>query len=97
MRKLTWDATNRDEMLRESGLDFADAAEIFSGVHFEFPEEGNEGGANRTLSVGFLAGRMVIVAWEARVGDERHILAMRRANEREQQNFGHRLGSLGSP
>jgi uncharacterized DUF497 family protein len=37
--------------------------------------------------VGFLDGRMVVVAWTPR-GEARRIISMRKANEREQERFG---------
>jgi hypothetical protein len=42
------------------------------------------------MTVGHLRGRMVIVVWTAR-GDARHVISMRKANDREQARFANRF------
>ncbi len=96
MVKLTWDDTERNETLVERGLDFASAGEVFAGVRFEFPDGDVWAAGEPVVSIGFQAGRMVVVTWRAQ-GDERRILDMRNANEREQKRFGDRLGVIGRP
>jgi uncharacterized protein len=96
MVKLTWDAARRDEILTETGLDLADAGEIFAAVRFEGPGEDPQLPGDALVSAGFLGGCMVVVAWVERDGG-RHILSMRRANEREHKHFGDRLGAIGRP
>jgi uncharacterized DUF497 family protein len=39
--------------------------------------------------VGFLRGRMVVVVWTPR-GEARHIISMRKANDREKARYGQR-------
>jgi uncharacterized DUF497 family protein len=48
-------------------------------------------GEARFVTVGLLSGRMVVLAWTPR-GNARRIISMRKANEREQERFGPRLG-----
>ncbi len=96
MLNLTWDERTRSEMLRSGGLDLASAAEVFAGVRFEHPDCETADARGGVASVGFLGGQMVVVEWEVR-GEGRHVLAMRKANDREQKLFGERLGSLGRP
>src|SRR6516162_3955438 len=43
-----------------------------------------------TDSVGFLAGRMVMVVWTPR-GDARHIISMRKCNAKEQARYRQRF------
>jgi uncharacterized DUF497 family protein len=43
------------------------------------------------ISMGHLGARMVIVVWTQR-GDARHVISMRKANEREERRFAERLG-----
>ena len=38
------------------------------------------------ITVGLMADRMVVVVWTQR-GDARHIISMRKANEREQARY----------
>jgi uncharacterized protein len=48
-------------------------------------------GEQRFVTVGYMNGRMVYVAWTPRDGAYR-IISMRKANEREQQKYGPQLG-----
>lgn len=89
--KITFDPTKRDRTLEERGLDFAHAARMFAGDHLTAPDERRDYGEPRFVSVGRLAGRMVIVVWTPR-DDARHVISMRKANEREQRRFENRLG-----
>ena len=96
--KLTWDEETRSEILSETGLDLATAREVFAGVRFESlgSESVGDAEARAVVSIGFVGGQMVVVEWEAR-GERRHVVAMRKANDREQKLFGDRLGALGRP
>jgi uncharacterized DUF497 family protein len=44
----------------------------------------------RFITVGKLDGGMVVVVWTQR-GDETRVISMRKANEREQAKYGHRV------
>ena len=88
--ELTFDATKRAQTLHARGLDFADAADVFAGHHFTLPDDRRDYGEDRYITVGTLTGRMVVIVWTAR-GAARRIISMRKANEREQQRYRHRL------
>jgi uncharacterized protein len=88
---LTFDPAKRAATLADRGLDFADAVQVFSGLVFEFPDERFDYDEERIITVGLLAGRMVVIVWTRR-GQDRHIISMRKANEREQQRYKDRLG-----
>ena len=47
-------------------------------------------GEQRFVKAGRLSGRMIIVVWKQR-GDARHVISMRKANEREEKRFAQRL------
>jgi uncharacterized DUF497 family protein len=47
-------------------------------------------GEDRFQTVGFLAGRMVMIVWTPR-GDARHVISMRKCNDREQARYAHRF------
>lgn len=81
-RKITFDAAKREQALHQRGLDFLDAALVFEGATFSFIDDRRDYGETRRITVGFLAGRMVVVGWVAR-GKARHVFSMRKANERE--------------
>lgn len=89
--KITFDPKKRDATKAKRNLDFADAAEVFENVTFSSPDRRHAYGEERIITVGHLRGRMVIVVWTQR-GDARHVISMRKANDREQARFGKRLG-----
>jgi uncharacterized DUF497 family protein len=85
--QVEFDSTKRDITLAQRGLDFADAAEVFSGVNVTFEDQRLPYGERRFNTLGLLGGRMVVVTWTPR-GEVRRIISMRKANEREQARFG---------
>ena len=87
---VTFDLAKRDATLAERGLDFADAVTVFAGVTLDWRDERVDYGEMRWITVGNLTGRMVVVAWTAR-GESRHVISMRKANDREQARFRDRL------
>jgi uncharacterized DUF497 family protein len=84
---ITYDPVKRDWTLRERGLDFDDAEEVFGGRIFEQEDHRHDYGEKRVITVGFLQGRMVILVWTPR-GNNRHMISMRKANEREKARYG---------
>jgi uncharacterized DUF497 family protein len=81
----------RRQTLAARGLDMAEAGEVFDGPSLTFPDVRFAYGEDRFVTVGFMSGRMVVRAWTWR-GSARRIISMRKANEREQEKFGARLG-----
>jgi uncharacterized DUF497 family protein len=88
--RITFDPAKRDRTLRERGLDFADAPEFFGGQTIDIPDRRRDYGEDRINSVGYFRGRMVIVCWTAR-SDARHIISMRRTNDREKRRYAKSL------
>lgn len=88
--RITFDPAKRDWTLRERGLDFAEADQVFAGVKLERPDERRDYGEVRMLTVGYLRERMVVVCWTPR-GDARHVFSMRKANEREKAKYSAEL------
>jgi uncharacterized DUF497 family protein len=88
--KITFDPVKRASTLKDRGLDFADAADVFAGKTLNIPDERRDYGESRIVTVGLLRGRMVIVVWTPR-GVARHVFSMRKANDREKARFGKRL------
>jgi uncharacterized DUF497 family protein len=89
--RITFDAAKRDATLRDRNLDFADAVEVFAGPTILFEDTRFDYGETRFLTLGYLAGRMVIVVWTPR-SEARHIISMRKCNEREQAKYRKRFG-----
>jgi hypothetical protein len=80
--RITFDTVKRAKTLTERGLDFADAALIFTGVTIEIEDTRRNYGEKRVICYGLLAGRLVVVGYTPR-GADRHVFSMRKANERE--------------
>lgn len=81
---LTYDPIKRARTLAERGLDFLDAACVFSEATWEAPDDRKIYGELRMLTMGVLRDRLVVVVWTQR-GDSRRIISMRYANERERE------------
>jgi uncharacterized DUF497 family protein len=92
--RITFDPAKRDKTLRERGLDFADAGEVFAGRVITFRDAREDYGEERYQTFGHLGGRLVMVVWTPR-GAARRIISMRKANDREQAQIGQRLGEGG--
>ena len=84
--KLSWDEAKRKATLQERGLDFADAGSVFKGVVVTSEDRRNDYGERRFVSAGLMNGRLCVVVWTPRLS-RRHIISMRKANEREQKRF----------
>ena len=80
--KIEYDPVKRDATLKRRGVDMADAVQVFAGPTKTLPDVRVDYGEGRFLTIGFLADRMVFVAWTFR-GDLRRIISMRKANGRE--------------
>ena len=89
--KLSYDPDKREKTLAERGLDFARATEIFASHHFTAEDIRMAYGERRFVTIGRMQHRMVVVVWTQR-GEERRIISMRKANEREQERFARHLG-----
>jgi len=84
--RITFDPAKRDRTLRERNIDFRDAAIVFEGPTIDIPDLRRDYGEARIITAGLLRGRLVIVVWTPR-GDARHIISMRKANDREQAKY----------
>lgn len=75
--KITYDSAKRATTLRERGLDFEDAAEVFAGEHTVEP---------RFISAGYLRGRMVVLVWTP-TENGRRIISMRYCHAKEEKRW----------
>ena len=64
--KITFDPAKREATLAERGLDFADAAVVFAGRELTVGDTRRNYGEPRFQTVGYIAGRMVMVLWTPR-------------------------------
>ena len=88
---IDFDPNKREITLRERGLDFLRAKEVFAGVHTVAPDLRHSATEARFITVGVLDGREVVVVWTER-GTRRRVISMRKANEREQAEYQARVG-----
>lgn len=89
--EISFDRKKREQTLRERGLDFADAADIFAGPMLTLLDDRLDYGEPRFQTYGLLAGRLMQVVWTPR-GEARHVIPMRKCNDREKKKIAHRLG-----
>jgi uncharacterized protein len=88
--EITFDQAKRDWTLAERGLAFEDAAKVFTGPTYQWIDDRQNYGETRVITVGWLQDRMVIVVWTERE-QARHVMSMRKANDREQARYRERL------
>ena len=89
--EIEFDPFKRTMTLADRGLDMARAGEIFEANHLTIQDERKDYGEDRFISIGLIDGRMVVIAWTHR-GEAIRIISMRKANDREQEKYGERLG-----
>jgi len=90
--KITYDPRKRLKTLDERAVDFDDAAEVFDGQTYDFIDDRHDYGEIRVVTVGQFRGRMMVIVWTQR-GDFRHVISMRKANDREKARYGSVLGT----
>ena len=92
--QITYDPVKRAKTLEERDLDFEDAPEVFAGLTLTLPDERQDYGEDRYQTYGMLGDRLVMVVWTPRGEDrqDRHVISMRKCNDREQARFQNRLG-----
>jgi uncharacterized DUF497 family protein len=86
----TWDEAKRRATLRQRGLDFADAEEIFAGRALTLEDERRNYGEPRYISAGWLRGRFVMMVWTPR-DDGRRIISMRHGHADEEDYYGRQM------
>lgn len=89
--EIEFDSAKRDATLSERGLDFADAAKVFVGPTASAPDARKDYGEARTITMGMLDERLVVLVWTPR-GSARRIISMRYAHEDEARRFGYPVG-----
>ena len=88
--KVTFDQVKRDATFAERGLAFEDAEIVFAADTLTIEDTRFDYGESRYQTIGFLGGRMVMFVWTAR-GDDRHVISMRKCNDREQAIYQKRF------
>ena len=87
-----WDEAKNRSNFAKHGLDFADAEQVLAGPRVTFVDSRFTYGEVRLITLGLLAGRVVVIAHAPRSDDTTRIISMRKANRREQKIYQKRLG-----
>ena len=88
--EVEFDPAKRAATLADRGVDMARAGIVFDGPTLTVEDDRHDYGERRHITIGFLDGRMVVLAWTWR-GRRRRIISMRKANEREQEKYAPRF------
>jgi uncharacterized DUF497 family protein len=89
--RISYDPAKRERTLADRGLDFNDAPEVFEGITVEVQDTRKEYGKPRVICFGLLRGRLVQIVYTPR-GAVRHIISLRKANDREKARLTPLLG-----
>jgi uncharacterized protein len=84
-----WDGRKNDANLSKHGIDFHDATGIFDGPVLE--RSSDRHGEARTVAVGILEHRVVVMVYTWR-GDNRRIISERRARNDEKEAYHRHCG-----
>ncbi len=84
--KIAWDETKRLQNLRDHQLDFRDAERVFAGPTITFEDARFDYDEWRFITVGLLAGRVVVLSHTQR-GNSIRMISMREGTKREEIRF----------
>jgi len=90
--KYEWDEAKNRKNIAKHGIGFEDAEQVFSGPCVTFKDDRFDYGEERLVTLGLLAGRLVVIAHAPRDEGTR-IISMRKGNRREQEIYQKRLGT----
>ena len=71
--RIEYDPEKHSTRLKECGLDFARATEVFQGVHFTAQDTRFQYQEDRFITAGWLDARLVVLVWTPR-GEARRII-----------------------
>ncbi|MBU2515575.1 BrnT family toxin [bacterium] len=86
-----WDECKNKENIKNHGIDFNDAIEIFSAPRFEHLNTRFDYDEPRYITIGFCNNRIILVAYSER-NDKIRLISARKANAKEKKSFQNRLG-----
>jgi uncharacterized DUF497 family protein len=80
--RFTWDEPKCRRNLKDHGLDFADAEEVFGGSTFTYEDDRFHYAEQRLVTLGLLEGIPVSIV-HTETKDRIHIISFRKATKRE--------------
>jgi len=90
--KYEWDEAKNRKNIAKHGLSFEDAEQVLAGPCVTFEDDRFAYGEERFITLGLLAGRLVVIAHSPRDEGTR-VISMRKGNRREQTIYQKRLGT----
>ncbi|MGA7969753.1 MAG: BrnT family toxin [Terriglobales bacterium] len=90
--KYEWDDEKNRKNFAKHGLSFEDAEHVFAGPCVTFEDDRFAYGEERLITLGLLAGHLVVIAHSPR-DDGTRIISMGKGNRREQKIYQKRLGT----
>ena len=90
--RFEWDEAKNRSNFAKHGLDFEDAERVFSGPCVTFTDDRRDYGEERFITLGLLAGRLVVII-HAQRSEGTRIISMRKGNRYEQETYKKRLGT----
>ena len=87
-----WDEAKNRTNLVKHGLRFEDAELVFSGPCVTFEDDRFDYGEEQLITLGLLAGRLIVIAHTPR-DESTRIISMRKGTRREQKTYQERLGT----
>lgn len=82
--EIEYDEAKRLKILKERGIDLADAGSVFANDFYQIEDDRRDYGEKRYRVWGFLHGRRISLVWTPRNG-RRRIVTMRYAHEQEHE------------
>jgi hypothetical protein len=86
-----WDEDKRQRNIRDHGIDFERAKEIWQAPVLEVPSSQRRHSEERFLAIGRTEGRFITVVFTWR-GDNRRIISARVARRNERENYQKEIG-----
>lgn len=83
---VSYDPEKRRVTLEQRGLDFDNAANLFTGLHYTRLDQRYDYGEDRYISVGLIDDDTIVVVWTRR-DDNRRIISMRKADRDEREQY----------
>ena len=85
--RFAWDEAKNRANIRKHGLDFADAEEMFRRPLLIRPDTAEDYGEERWIGIGWIRGRLALVAFTERPESVIRIISLRRAKRAEQKQY----------
>jgi uncharacterized DUF497 family protein len=85
--KFEWNSKKNEINIRERGIDFADAQEMFEHDLLVMQDTRKNYGESRYIGVGYIQGRLMVTVFTKRSLNTVRIISLRKANKREQAKF----------